>query len=227
MNPLSAIKIVAIYADPIRTIGQKRPYSAALPRLGRLSLTWAVAMLLVSCATPQAPALKAVYDFGPVIHPQPAQTSVRKNTLALPELETSGSLDSPALLYRLQYADAHQLRPYAQARWSVPPAHLVRLRLRDALAAQGPVAGYEGGASDVLRVDLDEFSHVFESAEKSSGVIRLRVSLLRQDRLTAQTVVLASAPAPSQDAAGGVRALTAATDEAVRQLVVWLNTQLR
>jgi cholesterol transport system auxiliary component len=39
--------------------------------------------------------------------------------------------------------------------------------------------------------------------------------------------VLARAPAPSPDAAGGVRALTAASDDAVGQLLVWLTPHLR
>jgi cholesterol transport system auxiliary component len=39
--------------------------------------------------------------------------------------------------------------------------------------------------------------------------------------------VLARAAAPTQDAAGGVRALTAATDDAVRQLSAWAAAQLK
>jgi cholesterol transport system auxiliary component len=227
MNIHNAIKFIALCADSIWAKCQKHMQNKARSSLHRIGWAWALGILLTSCATPQAPTPKAVYDFGPVLSLPASPGPARQATLALPDFETTGSLDSPALVYRLQYADAHQLRPYAQARWSVPPAQLVRTRLRDALAAQGPVAGHEGSASDVLRVDLDEFSHVFESPEKSAGVIRLRVSLIRQDRLAAQTVILARAPAPSQDAAGGVRALTSASDEAIKQLLVWLNTHLR
>jgi hypothetical protein len=39
--------------------------------------------------------------------------------------------------------------------------------------------------------------------------------------------VQATAPAPSQDAAGGVRAITAATDDAVAQLAAWVTEQMR
>ena len=63
-------------------------------------------MLLASCATPQLPASKVVYDFGPVMSVLAASEPARKLTVALPDFEASGSLDSPALLYRLQYADA-------------------------------------------------------------------------------------------------------------------------
>jgi cholesterol transport system auxiliary component len=130
------------------------------------------------------------------------------------------------LLYRLQYADSQQLRPYALARWSVPPAQLVRARLRDALAAQMPVVSLEGSTAWALHVELDEFSQLFASPEASQGLVRLRLSLMHQDKLVQQTSIVAQAPAPSPDAAGGVKALTAATDDAVRQISAWLARQL-
>jgi cholesterol transport system auxiliary component len=227
MHTSIATHFIAFYAYSIRGKCQKHLKNTASSLLWRLSTLAVSGMLLASCASPPLPASKVVYDFGPVMSVLAVSEPMRKVTVALPEFDASGSLDSPALLYRLQYADAQQLRPYAQARWSVPPAQLVRTRLRDALSAKGPVVGHEGGAAFVLRVELDEFSQVFESTEKSLGVIRLRASLMRNDQLAAQTVVLARAPAPSPDAAGGVRALTAASDDAVGQLLVWLTPLLR
>ena len=227
MHTSVATQFIALRAYSIRAKCQKHLKNAAQSLLLRLSTVAVAGMVLASCATPQPPASKLVYDFGPVMSVLAATEPARKLTVALPEFEASGSLDSPALLYRLQYADAQQLRPYAQARWSVPPAQLVRTRLRDALSAKGPVVGHEGGTAFVLRVELDEFSQVFESTDKSLGVIRLRASLMKNDQLAAQTVVLARSPAPSPDAAGGVRALTAASDDAVGQLLVWLTPHLR
>jgi cholesterol transport system auxiliary component len=188
---------------------------------------WLLPLMLTACATPQPPTLKAVYDFGPVLNASTSAPAVRNAAVALPEIEANASLDSPALLYRLQYSNAQQLLPYAQARWSTSPAQLVRARVRDALAAQGPVLSTEGVAPWVLRIELDEFSQLFESPTSSQGLVRLRASLLKNDQLTAQTTVLAKAPATSQDAAGGVRALTAATDDAVRQIAAWLATQIK
>jgi cholesterol transport system auxiliary component len=189
-----------------------------------------IGLLLAACATPAPPALKAVYDFGPTLSAPNAPTVIAaqpRASIALPEIEAGAGLDSPALLYRLQYQDAQQLRPYAQARWSVPPAQLVRTRLRDALAALGPVLPIEGSTALTLRIELDEFSQLFASPEASQGLVRLRASLLKNEQLIAQTAILARADAPSQDAAGGVRALTAATDDAVRQLSAWLSTQIK
>jgi cholesterol transport system auxiliary component len=200
-----------------------------------LSLALLLALLgLGACATPQPPVNKVVFDFGPTLAATATATATtssaaaaRHQVVALPEIEAGAGLDSPALLYRLAYSDAQQLRPYTQARWSVPPAQLVRARLRDALAVHGPVLMTEGLAVWSLRVELDEFSQIFDSTASSQGTVRLRASLLQGDKLMAQTSVLARAAAPVQDAAGGVKALTAATDDALRQIVVWAGNYLK
>ncbi len=216
--------------------------------LGCKALVLSAAVLLAACSTPQAPTPKTVFDFGPALASPSAASAAatattttttatttatttiaaptRSTPVSLPETEAGAGLDSPALLYRLAYADAQQLRPYAQARWSVPPAQLVRARLRDALLAQGPVLSGEGAAW-VLRTELDEFSQLFDSPGSSQGIVRLRAGLFQGDKLVAQTTVLARAAAPTQDAAGGVRSLTAATDDAVRQLSSWVATVLK
>jgi cholesterol transport system auxiliary component len=222
MHPSHTMNSIALSADSMPANGQKSLKKCATKLLFLVS-----ALLLSACSTPQPPALKTVYDFGPVLSVSPAPGAPRSMAIALPEIEAGGSLESPALLYRLQYSNAQELRPYAAARWSVPPAQLVRARLRDALAAQGPVLSVDGVAPFVLRIELDEFSQVFESPSNSFGLVRLRASLLKNDQLAAQTSLIAKAPAASQDAAGGVRALTAATDDAVRQLSAWLATQVK
>ncbi|TAG24343.1 MAG: hypothetical protein EAZ37_16510 [Burkholderiales bacterium] len=201
---------------------KNRPKNAFCSRLVLLALAFAI----TACSTPQPPTLKTVYDFGPVLT-APVQSTPKRAAIALPEIEASGSLSSPALLYRLQYSNAQELRPYAAARWSVLPAQLVRERIRDALAAQGPVLSTEGQATYTLRIELDEFSQVFESPSSSFGLVRLRASLLKNDQLASQTTLLTRAPAASQDAAGGVKALTAATDDALRQLAAWLATHIK
>jgi cholesterol transport system auxiliary component len=182
------------------------------------------------CATPHAPVTKAVYDFGPALSQPslPASTASLPPALALADVDTNAALESTAVVYRLAYADAQQLRPYALARWSMPPAQLVRQRLRDTLAANGPVlSGTDSAAIWVLKVELDEFSQVFDAPASSSGVVRLRATLLRANQWVGQRSIWARAPAPSADAAGGARALAAACDDAAQQLAAWVALQVR
>lgn len=188
---------------------------------------------LSGCALSTPPARPAVYDFGPGPLSLPATAHLPGlPALAVAEIEASPALDSTAVLYRLTYADAQQLKPYALARWSMAPAQLIRQRLREQLAQRRALLNVgEGGLADtamppMLRIELEEFSQLFETPGKSMGLLRLRVTLVQPgltgERLLAQRSIIMQRPAPSADAPGGVRALTAATDAAVQEIDQWL-----
>ena len=193
------------------------------------------ALALAGCkALPDKPVRQTMYDFGPSTAAETAATS--RGALVLKEVEVTGILETPALLYRLGYEDAHQLRPYAYARWSAPPGQLLRQRLRDVLgrdravldaAAAAALSRRGGTPPPVLRVELEEFSQLFDSPGESKGVVRVRCTLLENtgggERLVAQRSFNVQRPAPSADAPGGVRALTAATDAAAQDIASWLQ----
>lgn len=174
-----------------------------------------------------------VYDFGP----GPVSTVATPRIAPLPALvladaEASAALDSSAVLYRLTYSDAQQLRPYTLARWSMTPAQLLQQRLREHLGQSRPVLNAALGlAADkpamVLHLELDEFSQLFETAQRSSGLLRLRATLGKTgqgaERLVAQRSFVVQRPAASADAAGGVRALTEATDAAIAEIDLWVQ----
>ena len=202
----------------------------------RRSLLSLCALALAGCsALPSKPTRPTMYDFGP--EPvQAAATAPNRPALVLPDVEVNGSLESTALLYRLGYEDPNQLRPYAFARWSAPPGELLRQRLRDVLGRDRPVLDSAAGAAlsrrggtppPVLRVELEEFSQLFDSPTASHGVLRLRCTLLENtgggERLVAQRSFAVQRPAPSADAPGGVRALAAATDAAAQDIAAWLQ----
>lgn len=186
---------------------------------------------------PQRPVL---FDMGPVLAPRVAAAgSEPRVPLVLPDIEASGAIDGSAVLYRLGYSDDHQLRAYSQSRWSAPPPQLVRQRLREQLGRERPVLSLdESAALDrqdlatmyLLRLELEEFAQVFDSADRSRGVVRLRATLLNTgasgDQLLGQRSIAVEGVAPTADASGGVRALTAATDAAATEIAQWLR-QLR
>jgi cholesterol transport system auxiliary component len=134
----------------------------------------------------------------------------------------------------LTYSDAQQLRPYAQARWSMRPAELLRLRLREQLGQSRTVLSPSDGLQAsgpvlILRVDLDEFSQLFDASDRSVGLLRVRATLTQTggssgtEKLLAQRSFVLQRPSPSQDAAGGVRALTAAADAVGEELDQWIQ----
>ena len=204
-----------------------------------MRLTAPVVMLgLSACGSlPTRPVRAAVYDFGPGALDAAGQSPpMGLPLLALADVESSnGALEKLAILYRLGYADEQQLRPYSLAHWSMPAASLVQQRLRQTLGRQHTVVPAGEGAALtrvqgrlplVLQVELEEFSQFFESPTVSFAWLRLRATLVENTavgvKVLAQRQVLSRQPASSPDAPGGVRALGAATDDAARQLAVWL-----
>ncbi len=201
------------------------------------------AVLLTGCsALPDKPVRASLYDFGPgnmAAQPTTRQAALPAlPALAIDDISTSGgALDNQAVLYRLTYQDAQELRPYTLARWAMPPAQLVRQRLREQLGQRRNIFDPRGGLAlsrsqnavlpVLLRLDLEEFSQVFTTPDSSVGLIRLRATLIEQatsgEKLIAQRSVVVQRPAPSADAQGGVKALTAATDAAIEEIDVWLQ----
>lgn len=200
----------------------------------------AASILLGGCsALPERPLRPAQYDFGPGLVQADVVASPAKPlpVLALADLEPVGVFESSsAVLYRLAYAGDQQLRPYAQARWTLPPAQLIRQRLRDHLSTRYTVMSAGESAAlkradkqpvRVLRLELEEFTQVFDSPSQSQALVRLRATLVDNspsgETLLAQQVFTAREPAGSADAVGGVLALTRATDQVARTLGLWLE----
>ncbi|MGJ7536682.1 MULTISPECIES: ABC-type transport auxiliary lipoprotein family protein [unclassified Variovorax] len=197
------------------------------------------ALLVAGCgALPDKPARTTLYDFGPGLTAPvaAAPAAAALPTLALAEFDSNSRLDGTQILYRLGYADANELRPYGQSRWSLPPAQLLRQRLRDTLSERRTVLGPEESATisrsrgevpDTLRISLDEFSHYFDSASASVGLVRLRATLVRSapggDRVLGQRTFTVRRPASSADAPGGVKALISASDAAMAEVVQWVD----
>lgn len=199
-----------------------------------LGIVAALGLAACSSVAPDKPVHATLYDFGPGAADAAAPAAAQA-PIVLADLESAGALESSALLYRLAYADAHQLHPYAHARWSAPPPQLVRLRLRERLGRERPVLDPSEAAAlvrsnglmpHVLRVELEEFSQVFDSPTQSFGVVRLRATLMDNtpggERLIGQRVFVQRQAAPSADAPGGVRAITAATDAIAQDLSAWI-----
>jgi cholesterol transport system auxiliary component len=189
----------------------------------------ALALLLVGCASQRPAETYKVYDFG--LAPMQTTTAAAQPalpTLVLYEPQVSPALEGNALLYRLAYADAQQLKPYALTRWSMPPAQLISQRLRQHLGVQrAVVAPGEAAAPLNLRLVLEEFSHVFASPTDSHGLLRLRATLTQRnggsETLLAQRSFVVQQVASTPDAQGAVRALTQASDRAAEQLAAWLT----
>lgn len=215
-------------------------FSSSLLRASALS---AVALTLAACsALPTPPVQLTRYDLGVTDTTTPAATaaapSVAPPPLVLAEVQTPAGADNSTVMhYRLNYADNQELRAYQQARWNLPPAQMLEQRLRTRLALERPVLSEKDNLSanpsdprplGLLRLEIVEFSQVFDSASSSNAVVRVRASLIGQDRkggnvLLGQQLLSAQTPAATADAAGGARAMAASVNKLTIELSNWLQ----
>jgi cholesterol transport system auxiliary component len=200
----------------------------------RAGVLFCLAVLgLTACAGLQPPSRPVVYDFGPgLVAGADGERLAQLPPLVLAEVESTVALDSTALWYRLAYSDAQQLRAYSLARWSMTPAQLVRQRLREQIGQRRTVLqaalGIGPSASAMtLHIELDEFSQLFDSPQRSAGLVRMRATLGKIsggiERLVAQRNFAVQRPSSSADAGGGVHALSLATDAAIQEIDTWLQ----
>src|SRR5262249_8868455 len=168
------------------------------------------------------------YDFGPM--PERSASGLHQPLLVY-DVNAPGWLDSPFIYYRLAYQDATRPQAYADSRWVGSPAELIggRARPRRAASGKGGIVHPADGtrASYALRVELDEFTQVFDAPGKSKAVVRLRATVLGKNALLAQKSFTIERAAATPDAEGGVRALIAASDAALDQLVTWTVASLK
>lgn len=210
---------------------------AARACVARATAVFSLFLIGACSSLPQPPQAPRLYDLGPgMVQAAPLAASALP-ALALAEIDVPGeAASSRAMLYRLGYADAQQLRAYQQARWSQPPAVLLQQRLRERLGAaysvldalDRPLQSGGNARPPVLRLSLEEFSQLFASPERSSALLRLRATLVQPqtegERLLGQRVFVLQQSAPSADAAGGAQALSAATEALAQELQGWLQS---
>jgi cholesterol transport system auxiliary component len=181
--------------------------------------------LFAGCASTKPPAPTS-FDFGPMT---PAAAAAPANYPAIVVSDVTGPalLDTQRMYYRLMYADAQQSRPYAYNQWAANPMQLLTQRMKARMAQAGVKVLNTTDASGglpLLRLEVDDFSHNFDSQTQSSASITLRASLFRSHKLIDQRTFTRSAPAPSADAPGGARALAASSDAIAADLLAWLAT---
>ena len=179
---------------------------------------------LLGCATPRS--APSSFDLGS-LPPLPATTSLQWpiKSLKVADISAPSLLDGPLMLYRLSYAEAQQPRPYANSRWSMPPAQMLTQRIKASLAQEGVQivqASDSVNHGGLLRIELDEFIQHFSQAQQSYGHLRWRASLIQGRQLVAQKTFQQAVPATSHNAAGGAQALAKATDLALVDLKLWL-----
>lgn len=191
----------------------------------RLLITLALASSAVLAGCVGNTSAPALYDLGPL----KAQATQNANlpAISVADVVAPSWLDTPMMFYRLNYANGQQPRPYAGSQWAMPPAELLEQRLKTRLSqAGGIVVPADNGAANlpILRIELDDFSQSFDSAQHSTISIAMRASLFDGRNLRTQKMFSRQLPTASADAQGGAAALAAASDDIINEIAAWLST---
>jgi cholesterol transport system auxiliary component len=195
--------------------------------------------MVMGCAGTRTVVPVAVYDFGSQrlsagVNSTGTPDRLRlQASLLVAEATAPAWLDSTAIQYRLAYDDLAQSHAYARHRWAAPPANLLTQRIRNLIASTSDgsvVSTADGARADrILRIELGEFTQVFDTPDQSRVVVRFRASLI--DRATrsviAQRSFSSEQPAPSPNAKGAVRSLTDSSDKLIAALIGWLAEEIK
>lgn len=197
--------------------------SRSLLRLCCAALAALAIGTLAACAGRSAALSDIRYDLGPQQEAAPASASLPP--LKVLEVSAPVTLDNDGILYRLN-GDSQRSGRYADSRWTMSPARLLTQRLRTVLAARATVlSGADAVRAPMLKVELTEFEQVFDTSTQSTGVVAARATLMQGGKVIAQRAFVARAPASTPDAAGGVAALRAASDDFAGQIGAWVGAQ--
>ncbi|MFZ6801608.1 ABC-type transport auxiliary lipoprotein family protein [Undibacterium sp. Di24W] len=193
-----------------------------------LTILFSVPLVLLfsACASTE---VQRSYDFGSNNKP-PIGGQLATLKISLAEIQVPMNLEGSAMLYRLIYDNPQELRSYANSRWSMPPAQLLKQKIISRINQEGGTVttGADGTSGlPILRIDLEEFAQHFSTLESSQVQLRWRASLINNKQLLAQKVFSAQSNSGSPDAVGGARAMPQASDQAITELIVWLQTQLK
>lgn len=184
-------------------------------------------ILLTGCATTRSES-PALYDLGPLNAAQAKTANLGSPALpalTVGDVHAPSWLENPLMYFRLDYANELRPQPYAGSRWLAPPAQLLSERIKARLAqAGGVVLSLSDGAANVpvLRIDADEFIQHFTAPGQSMARIAIRASVFNGRTWVAQKSFVRQIPAPTADAAGGVKALSEAADAAIQDMTAWL-----
>jgi len=182
----------------------------------RLLLCLSVLLLAACGGSAKSVSNVAYFDLGAV---QSAPNNRIVATLRTIDVFAVSWLDTSAMQYRLLYAANQRRQNYAESRWAGTPSELLGHALRKRM-----LSGTAGGACR-LRVDLDEFLQVFDSAKESRALLEARVQLIAPaggEVLVRRSFSL-SRPAASADAGGGAAAMAGAVEALSTELHDWLG----
>lgn len=183
-------------------------------------------LLFMGCST-MTPAINE-YTIVPPYCTSDNRSAPADLTLKLTPTKSIASLASKDLYY---LRETTHIGSYLYSRWADTPANMIDRALTSSLQSRRLFVTLlpttSSAAADLaLESELHAFYHRFANDSKSEGLIDITYHLI--DSKTKKTLAskrfIITAPAPTQDAAGGVKALSSATQQLSEETTLWLES---
>ncbi len=194
------------------------------------SLIIPVVFMIAGCSSATTPPIHEYTIYTPSQLSQKVQKTSPK-ILRLSATRSIPSLESKQLSYLRSSGESGT---YLYTRWSDTPSLLIERSLYRSLTEKGLFSTILSPTSSstadfVLESDLHAFYHHFEDAQPSKGVIDITYRLIdTKSKLPfASKHFLITKDAPSEDAIGGVKALSEATNELTQLCTQWIEERTK
>ncbi|MDD2266507.1 ABC-type transport auxiliary lipoprotein family protein [Sulfuricurvum sp.] len=187
-------------------------------------------LLIIGCSAPLTPPINE-YTILPYEHSVKETAPLSSHTLSIASSKTLPSLASKNLYYLREGGESGA---YLYSRWSDTPSVLIQQILTASLEEKGLFASLlpptsSAHADWVLESDLNAFYHRFSSKDKSEGFIDITYRLI--DTTTKLPIgskrFTVTVPATTNDAKGGVTALTQATRQLSTEVMEWMRNLIQ
>lgn len=173
-------------------------------------------LFIVSCGSiGKLKPAPAIYDFG-------INQNLMTSDIAVLNMKASDALTTNRIRYRLNYQNPSQVFYYADSVWSATPENLIKQKLN---IPQITTTQQSCG----LNLEISAFDHVFMSETKSEGVVILKAQILAKinHMILAYHIVEGKQVAHSNDAQGGVAAISKASEYALQAAFDWARVQTK
>ncbi|MGE0681269.1 MAG: ABC-type transport auxiliary lipoprotein family protein [Candidatus Binatia bacterium] len=194
-----------------------------------------VAVLLPACSllpkTPKTPLRTYILDFeDAALNRSATPVCASSATTLLVNLpRDQAGLDTPRIAYLRQ---PHEVSYYADSQWTATPARLLVPLLVRALEQTGcwrTVSQMPAAVHGDYRLDTDIIhwqQEFFSSPSRAHLTVRIQLVEQRKQEVIASRQFEVFAPAPSEDAPGGVIATNRAAEQLLQQVAEWASNQM-
>jgi cholesterol transport system auxiliary component len=161
-----------------------------------------------------------IYDFGLSVSSESNKQIT--STMLLEKPVAADAINHHKLRYRLNYQNPSRIFFYTESRWATSPSELLSSKISQMVNfANAPTNCH-------LKLKIEAFDHVFQTATDSFGVVQLSAVVIEKStqKTIANQLITEEVISTSSNAQGGAMAIQSASEAALKKAIEWGNMVL-